>query len=149
MPVKPVPEGYHAVTPYLIVPGVARLIDFLKEAFDAIEGERMQTPDGRIMHAEVTIGDSRIMMGEPKAQWVPMPASLHLYVNDIETTYRRSIEAGASTVMEPGDQFYGDRSAGIKDPSGNIWWIATHVEDVAPDEMKRHAEAQFKTSSGA
>ena len=89
------------------------------------------------------------MMGEPSEKWGPMPATLHLYVNDIDATYRRAIDAGANSVMEPADQFYGDRSAGVKDSSGNIWWIATHKEDVAPDEIMRRAEAQFKKTSGA
>jgi PhnB protein len=149
MPVKPIPEGYHVVTPYLIVPGVARLIDFLKQAFDATEGERMEAPDGSIRHVEVRIGDSHIMLGESNAQWGPMPTSLYVYVPDTDATYRRAIEAGATSVMAPANQFYGDRNAGVKDASGNIWWIATHVEDVAPDEIKRRAEAQYKKSSGA
>ncbi len=149
MPVKPIPEGYHVVTPYLVVPGVARLINFLKQAFDATEGERMESPDGAIAHAEVRIGDSHIMLGEPSAKWPAMPAALYVYVKDVNAAYRRAIEAGATSVMEPANQFYGDRNAGVKDASGNFWWIATHVEDVAPDELKRRAEAQFRKASGA
>lgn len=141
MPVKPIPEGYHTVTPYLTVPGVARLIEFLKQAFGAEEKERMARPDGAVMHAEVRIGDSMVMLGEPSGNFSPMPAMIYLYVDDTDAAYRRALEAGATSMMEPADQFYGDRNAGVKDPSGNLWWIATHKEDVPPEEMKRRAEA--------
>jgi PhnB protein len=141
MAVKPIPEGYHTVTPYLTVPGVPRLIDFLKQAFDAQEIERMTQPDGTIRHAEVRIGDSVVMMGEPGGERQSMPSGIYLYVNDTDTTYKRALQAGATSLMEPADQFYGDRSAGVKDPSGNYWWIATHQEDVPPEELKKRAEA--------
>ena len=120
MPVKPIPDGYHTVTPYLTVPGVAALIDFLKTVFDAKEIERMASQDGRIMHAEVRIGDSVIMLGEPLGDSVPRPGSLYVYVNDTDRTYNRALQAGAISVMEPNDQFYGDRNAGVKDASGNF-----------------------------
>ena len=149
MAVKPIPEGHHSVTPYLIVPGVAKLIDFLKQAFEAKETMgRSARPDGTIMHAQVTIGDSLIMMGEPMGQFQPMPASMYLYVNDTDAVYKRARQAGATSIMEPADQFYGDRNAGVKDASGNIWWIATHIEDVAPEELARRAEAAIKQRSG-
>jgi PhnB protein len=145
MAVKPIPDGFHTVTPYLTVPGVAKLIDFLKQAFEAEETmPRFALPDGRIMHAEVRIGDSMVMMGEPQAPWQPMPASMYLYVKDTDATYKRALQAGATSLMEPADQFYGDRNAGVKDPSGNVWWIATHVEDVKPEEMGKRAEAAMK-----
>ena len=137
MAVKPIPDGYHSVTPYLMVQGVAALIDFLKQAFGADEVFRMPRPDGAIMHAEVKIGDSMIMMGEHQ----PMPGSIYLYVNDADAVYQRALQAGATTMMEPGDQFWGDRQAGIKDPVGNFWWIATHKEDVSPEELAKRAEA--------
>ena len=146
MPVQPIPEGYHTVTPYLTVPGVARLIDFLKQAFGAEEKERMMRPDGSVGHAEVRIGDSMVMMGEPSDKFPPMPATIYLYVPDTDAAYRRAIQAGASSMMEPTNQFYGDRNAGVKDPSGNLWWIATHVEDVPPEEMRRRAEAAMAKS---
>ena len=141
MAVKPIPDGYHSVTPYLVVPGVARLIEFLKQAFGAIETERHARPDGAIMHAEVRIGDSVVMMGEPSGPYPAMPACVYLYVSDADATYKRAIEAGATSLMEPADQFYGDRHGGVKDPSGNTWWIATHQEDVSPEEMARRAKA--------
>jgi uncharacterized glyoxalase superfamily protein PhnB len=141
--VKLIPDGYHSITPYLIVPGVARLLDFLKEAFGAEETHpRMTRPDGAVMHAEVRIGDSRLMMGEPGGNWTPMPGSLYLYVPDTDAVYRRALAAGATSLMEPADQFYGDRNAGVKDPSGNSWWIATHKEDVSHEEMVRRAQAR-------
>ncbi len=147
MAVKPVPDGYHSVTPYLVVQGVARLIDFLKQAFDAEEIERLPGPDGTIMHGEVRIGDSVVMMGDARGEFRPMPASLHLYVNDTDATYKRALQAGATSLMEPADQFYGDRNAGVKDSLGNHWWIATHKEDVSPEELARRAEAFTKQRS--
>ena len=144
MPVKPIPEGYHSVTPYLVVEGVAALIDFMKQAFGAREIERMGRPDGTIQHAEVQIGDSMIMMGEATAPREPMPTMLYLYVNDTDATYQRALKAGATSVQEPANQFYGDRNAGVKDRSGNFWYIGTHVEDVSPEEISRRASAQAK-----
>jgi PhnB protein len=141
MAVTPIPEGYHTVTPYLVVQGVPTLIDFLKQAFDAQEIMRIPRPDGAIMHAEVRIGDSAVMMGEAMGEFQPMPGSIHLYVNDADATYQRALQAGATSIMEPADQFYGDRSAGVVDPVGNRWWIATHQEDVPPEELARRAEA--------
>ena len=145
MAVKPIPDGFHSVTPYLVVPGVAGLIDFLKQAFDATEvHQRMTQPDGAVMHAEVRIGDSILMMGEPRGDFQAMPASFYLYVPDTDAVYRRAIQAGATSLMEPADQFYGDRNAGVKDASGNLWWIATHIEDVSPDELAKRAAALGK-----
>lgn len=144
MAVKPIPEGHHSVTPYLVVPGVAKLIDFLKRAFEAKEIHRTTRPDGTIMHAEVRIGDSMVMMGEARGEWKPMPGAIYLYVNDTDATYKRALRAGATSVMEPADQFYGDRNAGVKDPVGNHWWIATHKEDVPPEELAKRAEAFMK-----
>jgi PhnB protein len=145
MAVKPVPEGYHTATPYLVVPGVAKVIDFLKQAFDATEiHERLSRPDGAIMHAEVKIGDSPIMMGEPMGQSAPMPAFVYLYVADTDACYQRALKAGATSLMEPADQFYGDRNAGVRDSAGNVWWIGTHIEDVAPEELARRASQGAK-----
>lgn len=135
MSVKPIPEGYHVVSPYLIVAGVPRLIDFLEGAFDAKEITRLAGPDGIIMHAQVRIGDSVVMLGEARGEWPPMPGSLYFYVIDTDATYRRALQAGGTSIMEPSDQFYGDRNAGVKDPSGNIWWIATRKEDLSDDEI--------------
>ena len=142
--VKPIPDGYHTVTPYLVVQGVDELIAFLKQAFDAVETERLPGPDGKVGHGEVRIGDSVVMMGEASGEWKPMPGMIYLYVNDTDATYKRALEAGATSVMEPADQFYGDRNAGVKDASGNMWWIATRKENVSPEELRKRAEARAK-----
>jgi uncharacterized glyoxalase superfamily protein PhnB len=139
MPVKPVPEGFHTVTPYLVVKGVVRLIEFLKAAFDAVELERTHDSGGRVMHAMVRIGDSVVMMGETIEGFPPMPCSLYLYVPDTDAVYRQAIAAGGVSLMEPADQFYGDRNAGVLDQSGNKWWIATHIEDMPSEELARRA----------
>lgn len=141
MAVKPIPEGYHNVTPYLVVQAVPRLIEFTTRAFEGKEVLRMTEPGGGVRHAEVKIGDSIVMMGEASAQHPAMPTSLYLYVTDTDTAYKRALQAGATSLEEPATQFYRDRRAGVKDPVGNHWWIATHVEDVPPEEMKRRAAA--------
>ena len=143
MAVKPVPHGYHCVTPYLAVQGALRLIDFVKQAFDAQEIEHMNRPDGTIAHAEVRIGDSMVMIADAAPPWKPMPTGLYLYVNDTDATYQRAMQAGATSLMEPADQFYGDRNAGVEDPCGNYWWIATHKEDLSPEELARRAQANL------
>jgi len=120
MAVKSIPDGFHTVTPYLVVPGVTTLLDFLKQAFDAQELlSPMLRADGSVGHAEVKIGDSIIMMGEPMGDMQPMPCSLYLYVQDADAVYQRALQAGATSLMEPADQFYGDRSAGVQDTVGN------------------------------
>jgi PhnB protein len=143
MPAKPIPDGYHTVTPYIIVKGVDRLMEFLKQAFDAQEKERLMRPDGTVMHAEMRIGDSVIMMGEAGGPFTPMPASIHLYVNDADATYKRALQAGGTSLMEPSDQFYGDRNGGVKDAFGNHWWISTHKEDLSSEELKKRTEDFF------
>jgi len=144
MAVNPIPEGYHTVTPYIVVEGAAKLIDFLKQAFGAEETFRMPMPDGKIGHAELRIGDSIIMMGDAGPEHPPMPTMLHLYVKDADAVYKRALQAGATSLREPADQFYGDRSGGVKDPVGNQWWIATHKEDVPPEELARRAQAAMQ-----
>jgi PhnB protein len=130
MTVKPVREGFHTVTPYLIVQEAARLIDFVKQAFEASEHFRGTGSAGGI-HAEVQIGDSMVMIGGDGA-WSgePSPATLYLYVNDVDTVYKRALRAGATSIAEPANQPYGDRLAGVKDAFGNTWYISTHIEDV-------------------
>jgi PhnB protein len=140
--VETIREGYHSVTPYLVVSGALRVIEFLERTFDASELSRNAGPDGRIMHAEVRIGDSVVMIGEAGAQWPAMPSGLYVYVEDVDATYRRALQAGATSIAEPKDQFYGDRSGGVRDASGNVWWIGTHVEDVSPEEMERRQRTQ-------
>jgi PhnB protein len=149
MAVKPIPDGYHTVTPYLIVPDAAQLIDFLKQAFDAQESVRMASPDGRIAHAEVRIGDSVVMLSDAGEEAQVRMCMIHLYVDDADASFQRALQAGATSVREPANQFYGDRSGGVKDSFGNDWWIATHVEDVPLDEMKKRAEAFMKQQSQA
>jgi PhnB protein len=136
------PEGYHTVTPYLLVRNAGGLIDFLKQVFDAEETERMRRPDGSIMHVEVRIGDSVVMLGDAAGDAAPMPGMLHIYLQDTDAAYRRALAAGATSLREPADQFYGDRTGGVQDAFGNQWWLATHIEDVSPEEMQRRAAAQ-------
>lgn len=140
---KTIPEGYHTVTPYLTVPGLARTIGFLKQAFEAQVRGIMARPDGGIGHAEVTIGDSIVMMGEPdpKGPYAPRPCNLFMYVPDVDAVYARAIQAGGKSLRKPKDEFYGDRSGGVEDPSGNYWWIGTHIEDVSREEMERRMAA--------
>ena len=144
MAVKPIPDGYHSITPFLIVPGAAKLLDFLQQAFEAQELHRMPRPDGTIMHAEVRIGDSRVMMGEPMGDAQPTFGSLYLYVHDVDAVYKRALQAGATSTSEPADQFYGDRAAKVKDPFGYNWHIHTHIRDVPQDEIEREMKKQME-----
>ena len=148
MAVKARPDGYHAVTPYLVVDGAARLIDFLEEVFDAEEVERFAAPGNRIGHAEVRIGDSVVMLGDAHGEHTPMQTIPYVYVDDVDATYQRAVAAGAASVQAPVDQFYGDRSGGVRDPFGNMWWIATHIEDVPPVELKRRAQEAMQQAGG-
>jgi len=141
---KPIPHVYHTATPYLTVEGADKLIDFLEQVFEAKETERLTRPDGTVGHADVWIGDSVIMLAEASGEWQPMPGAIHLYVDDTDATYQRARQAGATSLMEPADQFHGDRMAGVKDPFGNVWWIVTHVEDVSPEELHRRVDASWK-----
>ena len=123
-------KDYHTVTPYLVVPNVSRLIDFLSAAFGAVERLRVPRPDGSVMHAEVTLGDSIVMMGEPKGNISAMPASIYLRVDDADAAYRKAIEAGGTSVSEPADQPHaGERYGGVKDPCGNLWWPAMSINE--------------------
>lgn len=139
MTVKPIPENYTAVTPYLIVPDVDALINFLKSAFDAEIKERHTRPDGSVGHAEVRIRGAAIMMGQSSGEFPPMPGMVFLYTEDTDAAYARALEAGAETVMEPADMYYGMRNAGVKDPNGNVWWIATQTEELSSEEIDRRA----------
>jgi len=141
MTVKPIPDGYHTLTPMVHVRHVPRLMEFLRQAFGAEEIMRFNLPDGSVMHAEMKIGDSPYMMGELMDDFPPATSNLYLYVIDVDATYRAALEAGGESLYEPADQFWGDRTATVRDPAGNTWWIATHVEDVDPDELARRAEA--------
>jgi PhnB protein len=140
MAVKAIPDGYHSVTPYLTVHGAEKLLDFVKQAFDGQEMLRMPRADGSIGHAEVRIGDSMVMIGDATEQWAATPASIHLYVEDCDGTYRRALEAGGTSLREPTNEFYGDRMSGVRDPVGGVWWIATHVEDMSEEELAKGAQ---------
>jgi PhnB protein len=121
---EPEQRAYHTVTPYLVVPGVPALIAFAGRAFGAQEVQRHERPDGSIMHAEIKIGDSVVMLGEPSGEFTAMPASLYLLADDVDATYARALVAGATSLRAPEEQSYG-RSAGVRDASGNQWWITS------------------------
>jgi PhnB protein len=148
--VKPVPEGYHSVTPYLIVKGGAEAIAFYERAFGARELFRMKQQDGRVGHAELEIGDSRVMLADEHPDIGALspqsiggsPVTIHLYVADVDTTVARAVAAGARITRPVEDQFYGDRIGGLVDPFGHVWYVATHKEDVPPDELERRAAQQ-------
>jgi len=126
----PVPQGLHTITPYLHPQGAPQVIDFMKRAFGAEEVARYVSPEGMVQHAQVKIGDSMIEMGEAHAEFQPMPSMFYLYVEDADAWYRRAIEAAATSISEPADQPYGDRTGGVRDPFGNQWFIATHIKDL-------------------
>jgi len=140
-PVKAIPEGYQAVIPYLVVNHAEQVIEFIKQAFGARELVRMMNPGGQVGHTELRIRDSVVMLGGASEQWKAMPTMLYLYVDNVDDVYRRAVAAGGTSMKEPTDQFYGDRTAAVVDMSGNQWWLATHTEDIAPDEMERRHKA--------
>jgi PhnB protein len=149
MTVKAVPDGYHTVTPYLIINGAAQAIEFYKRAFGAAELVRMPDPQGRIGHAEIKIGDSMIMLADEHQEMGyrgprtlgGTSVSILLYVADVDTMFDRAIKAGAKSQRPVADQFYGDRMGTLEDPFGHVWTIGTHIEDVSPEEMKRRMAA--------
>ncbi|MBI5684348.1 MAG: VOC family protein [Verrucomicrobia bacterium] len=141
MKTEPIPKGYHTVTPGLTVKGADKVIEFLKRAFDATELSRIARADGGVMHAELKIGDSIVMVCEASELCKPTTASLYLYVNDADTVYRRAVQAGGVSQMELGDQFWGDRGGSVTDPAGNQWWIATHIEDLSAAEIEKRGQA--------
>ncbi len=137
MAVNPIPDNFPRVIPYLIVNNVSQQLDFLTKVFNAKITELMELEDGTINHAECRIGDSVIMMGKASEDYPPMPAMIYVYMEDTDDVYNKALSHGAISLVEPADQFYGDRNAGVKDPFGNSWWIATHVKDVTKEEMER------------
>jgi PhnB protein len=143
MPVKPIPDGYHTVTPYLMIKDAGRFIEFMAKVFGAKVTEQLMRPDGKIGHTEIRIGDSVIMLSEAMEQG-PTPCMLHFYVEDVDATFKRAVQAGGTVLAEPVDQFYGDRSGGVKEPTGYSIWIATHIEDVPPGELQRRATEAMK-----
>ena len=156
MGVKPIPEGYHAVTPYLIVGDAAGAIAFYKQVFGATESMRIASPDGRVGHAELRLGDSTIMLADEFPEMGVRgprsvggtPVSLLLYVEDVDACFHRALAAGATQKRPVKDQFYGDRNGTLEDPFGHVWSLATHIEDVSPEEMNRRYEAMTKQQGG-
>ena len=148
--VKPIPDGYPRVTPYLIVDGAAAAIDFYSSVLGAAQrGDRMTTPDGKVGHAELALGDSLIMLADESPDWGALgprtvggtPVTVHVYVEDVDDVFAKAVDAGATEVQPVTDQFYGDRSGQFEDPWGHRWNVATHVEDVPPEEMAERAKA--------
>ena len=147
MAVKAKPSGYNTITPFLYVSNVPRLLKFLKEAFKAEEKMQYLAADGAVMHAEVKIGDSMVMMSERSIDYPEMPCQLYVYVDNCDDVYDQALDAGGTTFREPADQFYGDRTGTFEDPYGHVWHIATHQEDLAPDELARRAAQAMKQGS--
>jgi PhnB protein len=154
--VKPIPAGYHAVTPYLSIRGAAQAIEFYKKAFGAAEVMRMPGPEGKLGHAEIRIGDSRIMLSDEYPQMAFMgpqtrggsTVHIHLYVRDVDATTERAVAAGAKLIRPIEDKFYGDRTGSIEDPFGHVWHLATHKEDLSMAELRRRAEKAAKAMGG-
>jgi PhnB protein len=155
--VRPVPPGYHTVTPYLVVKNGGKALDYYQEAFGTTDVKRMDAPDGRIMHAEFKIGDSMVMLSEEMGpnrspeSFGGSPVSIFLYVEDVDSVFNRAVKAGAKADMPPQDMFWGDRFGKLTDPFGHHWALATHIEDVAPEEMDKRAQeamAQMAQSAG-
>jgi PhnB protein len=153
---NPIPQGMHTVTPHLVVKGAAKALDFYKQAFGAKEKSRAPMPDGRIMHADIAIGDSHVFLADEFPEYsgdrAPVegksPVTLHLYVPDADTAFNQAVSAGAKVRMPLENAFWGDRYGQVVDPFGHIWAIATHVEDLTPEEMMRRAEALFSQPAG-
>jgi PhnB protein len=149
--IKPIPDGYHTATPYLIITNAAQAIEFYKEAFGATELMRLATPDGKLMHAEIKIGDSPIMLCDECPDWNALSpqtiggttVSIVLYVDDVDAVVNRAVATGATVLMPVEDQFWGDRMGTVVDPYGHKWSIATHTEDVSPEEIDKRAKALF------
>jgi len=138
---KPVPDGFHTVTPYLMVEDAGELIEFVTQAFGATLRYAHKRPDGKVAHAEVQIGDSIVMVGSVRGDTKPIATAIYIYVPNCDELYRRAIAAGGISIGEPADQFYGDRHGGVRDSCGNSWWVATHIEDLSEQELERRMAA--------
>lgn len=142
--VRPIPEGYHSVTPYLVVDDAPGLLEFIKNAFGGNITFRMDDDKGKIMHSTVSIGDSTLMIGDTMEGMEKQTSMLYLYAEDVDAVFQKALKAQATNVREPKTEFYGDRSGAVKDKWGNTWWIATHVEDVDQEELERRTEKMKK-----
>jgi uncharacterized glyoxalase superfamily protein PhnB len=145
LPVKPFPEGYPTVAPYILLDDAGKFITFMTTVFGAKIREKLVRQDGRIGHAELCIGDSLMMLGESPQLEKRTPIMLYIYVQDVDATFERAVQAGATVMSAPANQFYGDRAGSITEPCGNILWIATHVEDVSSDELQRRFALQSRS----
>ena len=143
------PAEAQNVIPYLVVPDAEKELALVKEVFGAKEMHVSRDPGGRIAHAQVTIGDSVVMMAQANEQWPSLPAAIYIYVPDVDAAYQRALAVGAASVMQPSDQFYGDRNGGVKDSNGVQWWMATHIEDVSSEELERRASEAFQKRAHA
>jgi PhnB protein len=149
--VKPIPPGHHTVTPYLAIKNAAKALEFYKKAFAATEIYKLMLPDGRLGHAEIRLGDSIIMLADEFPEYGGKspetlggsPVSIHLYVEDADACFNKALAAGAKERKPIMDQFYGYRSGELEDPFGHLWWVATHKEDVAPEELQKRVQAMF------
>lgn len=139
MSVKPIPKGYRTLTPYIMIEGAVKLIQFLEKAFNAKEVAKTMMPDGTVGNAEIKIGKSMVMIAEARSNWPAMPVQIYMYVKNVDKKYNKAIKAGAESIMKPANMFYGDRNAGVKDPSGNIWWIASRYENLSPKEIQKRS----------
>ena len=152
MTVKHIPDGYHSITPYLSIKGAKEAIEYYKQAFNATEIFRLVAPGGEIGHAELKIGDSHIMLADPCAEGTfrspqaldGTSVALHVYVEEVDAFFTQAVDAGAKVVKPVQDQFYGDRTGSLEDPFGHIWFVATHKEDLTPEEINKRAESLFK-----
>ena len=141
--VKPIPKGFHSLTPFIMVKGAQQVVDFAKMAFDAEEISIVKHEDGTVWHATLKIGDSMLMVGDTMGEHPDAPCSVYLYTPDVDKVYKQAIKVGGTSLMEPSDQFYGDRSGGVRDPLGNTWWLGTHIEDVSDTELQQRAEREM------
>jgi len=146
--VQPIPEGFHTLTPYLVVGDAQKELQFVKDAFDAKVVHLSRMPDGTITHVTLKIGDSMLMMGQARGEHGPAPSMLYMYVEDTDAVYKRALECGATPVREPADQMYGDRSGGVVSATGVQWWFGTHIEDVSEEELERRTK-EILAKSGA
>jgi PhnB protein len=150
-PTKAIPQGYHTVTPSIVVAGAAKAIEFYKKALGAQEIMRFPGPDGKLMHAEIRVGDSVVMLsdempeqgGRGPQSFGGTPVSFFVYGENVDAAWKRAVDAGAGEIMPLQDMFWGDRTGCLEDPFGHRWWLAQHVQDLTPEEIKRNAEAFF------